>query len=211
MWNLRAGPPEGIVDSALWKESHDDFFVATKFLPPHVVDKIIEYAQSTGKISAARLAGSAEGELNEIRRSMTMWMDDYQNSFVKEIYQEFTDAVININNKVFEYNLTGIETLQYTEYHHDVKGTYGWHQDDDLRPGHSNSIRKLSFSIVLSDSNEHEGGEFQVKLNGDVNASIPLNKGDAVFFPSCILHQVTPVTKGTRRSLVGWVRGPNWK
>jgi PKHD-type hydroxylase len=30
-------------------------------------------------------------------------------------------------------------------------------------------------------------------------------------FPSFVLHRVTPVTKGTRYSLVAWVSGPPFK
>lgn len=211
MWALRNKPPIGTVDPDMWKESHEDFFVATNFIPTQVADMIIGYAQSSGKISTARLAGEMEGGYTEFRRCQTMWMDNYADTFVKELYQEITKAVIYINNTVFEYSLTALEDLQYAEYHHDVRGTYAWHQDDDMRPSYHNSIRKLSFSIILSDSEEYQGGEFQVKVDGVIDKSISLNKGDAVFFPSCILHQVTPVTEGIRRSLVGWVRGPNWK
>jgi len=32
-----------------------------------------------------------------------------------------------------------------------------------------------------------------------------------IFFPSYTLHEVTPVTKGTRYTLVGWVHGPAFK
>jgi predicted 2-oxoglutarate/Fe(II)-dependent dioxygenase YbiX len=28
-----------------------------------------------------------------------------------------------------------------------------------------------------------------------------------VFFPSIVVHRVTPVTEGTRKSLVGWIEG----
>ena len=35
------------------------------------------------------------------------------------------------------------------------------------------------------------------------------DKGTITFFPSHVLHEVTPVTKGTRYSLVSWVQGPN--
>ena len=32
-----------------------------------------------------------------------------------------------------------------------------------------------------------------------------------IMFPSYVLHQVTPVTRGERFSLVGWVTGKNIK
>ncbi|MFT5169261.1 MAG: PKHD-type hydroxylase [Saprospiraceae bacterium] len=30
-------------------------------------------------------------------------------------------------------------------------------------------------------------------------------------FPSFIIHRVTPITKGTRQSIVGWVSGPPYR
>ena len=37
------------------------------------------------------------------------------------------------------------------------------------------------------------------------------NRGTAIFFPSYVLHEVKPVTKGLRYSLVIWVTGPKFK
>ena len=34
-----------------------------------------------------------------------------------------------------------------------------------------------------------------------------INKGDVVVFPSYFLHRVSPVTKGTRYSVVAWAVG----
>jgi len=36
-------------------------------------------------------------------------------------------------------------------------------------------------------------------------------KGSALFFPSFTYHRVKPITKGIRRSLVIWLRGPKWQ
>ena len=38
-----------------------------------------------------------------------------------------------------------------------------------------------------------------------------LPKGSIVIFPSYIWHRVSPVTKGTRLSLVQWNLGPGFK
>ena len=37
------------------------------------------------------------------------------------------------------------------------------------------------------------------------------NRGTIIVFPSFLEHQVTPVTKGTRYSLVQWYSGPDWR
>ena len=40
---------------------------------------------------------------------------------------------------------------------------------------------------------------------------MPREQGQIIVFPSYTLHEVTPITKGTRYSLVSWVSGPSFK
>ena len=53
---------------------------------------------------------------------------------------------------------------------------------------------------------QYEGGELIVKTSKK-EQSVPLTQGKMILFPSFILHKVTPVTKGERYMLVGWLRG----
>ena len=64
--------------------------------------------------------------------------------------------------------------------------------------------------MQLSDPSEYEGGELKL-YNGHEPITIKREKGLIVFFPSYTLHEVTPVTKGERYTLVGWVHGPAFK
>ena len=98
------------------------------------------------------------------------------------------------------------ESIQYTEYF-DNGGHYDWHQD--IGPGEL-SIRKVSVTIQLSDSDEYEGGDLEF-LRGATPEQAPRGKGVAVLFPSYLLHRVTPLTGGTRRSLVLWLGGSHYK
>jgi PKHD-type hydroxylase len=65
--------------------------------------------------------------------------------------------------------------------------------------------------LVLVDSDEYEGGDFQICVaNPNKNKIINIqlkNKGTMIFFPSFVWHRVMPVTKGTRYSLVCWNKG----
>jgi PKHD-type hydroxylase len=63
---------------------------------------------------------------------------------------------------------------------------------------------------MLSDPEEYEGGELLLKTSAFPIKTLN-KKGTIIFFPSYVLHEVTPVTKGTRKTLVGWVLGPNFK
>jgi len=122
------------------------------------------------------------------------------------IYRKLTDAVISINQQCFKYDLSGFaEGLQFTKYE-SPGGKYDCHIDK-LNGG---KIRKLSISLQLSKSDDYEGGDFEVFLGGGVT-KLKRTRGTLIFFPSYVLHEVTPVTKGTRFSLVAWVTGPNFK
>ena len=66
--------------------------------------------------------------------------------------------------------------------------------------------RKLSFTMQLSDSNDYEGGDL-VLYPGGPEIIADRSKGAITIFPSYVLHEVKPVTKGSRCSLVVWFRG----
>ena len=72
------------------------------------------------------------------------------------------------------------------------------------------SRRKISITVQLSDPSEYEGGDLQIKINAG-QSDTPKGLGNVVIFPSYLLHRVTPVTKGLRRSLVLWITGPAFK
>jgi PKHD-type hydroxylase len=83
---------------------------------------------------------------------------------------------------------------------------YKWHQDF----GGSGASRKLSVVLQLSDPSEYEGGELQILTSGQA-ISIQKKRGLITVFPAWTLHQVTPVVKGTRQTLVTWISGPQFK
>ena len=74
----------------------------------------------------------------------------------------------------------------------------------------NNAVRKLSFSVQLSDPDSYKGGDLLLKISNEPT-SVKRTRGAVIFFPSYILHEVTPVKQGVRKSLVGWVTGPRWK
>jgi PKHD-type hydroxylase len=130
-------------------------------------------------------------------------------------YRKLVDLVTHANEKYFKFELTGFyEWLQYTEYYGSntvenqkgLSGFYGKHVDRKQ----NKTARKLSVVIQLTDPAEYEGGEL-ILYFGEEPTKIPKEKGFAAFFPSWVVHEVTPVTKGERRTLVLWVTGPAFR
>ena len=78
------------------------------------------------------------------------------------------------------------------------------HNSDD-------EIRKLSFSLQLSNENEYTGGEIEFKDVMGNTFFAPKNRGCLIIFDSRTEHRVCTVESGNRKSLVGWVKGPRWR
>lgn len=140
------------------------------------------------------------------RRSFTSWI--MPNDHTKWIYERLSLLVNENNNSYFKFDLSMIETLQFTYYDSSEMGCYKSHIDPiNWNLPHN---RKLSIVVQLSDPNDYEGGELKLH-NSHCPIEIKKEKGLTVTFPSYTLHEVTPVTKGNRYSLVAWVHGPAFK
>ena len=119
--------------------------------------------------------------------------------------------------------------MQFTKY--GVGQFYGWHNDaglsqqykpvtvgnqeegleKDFIKENTEMIRKLSFTIQLSDPDDYEGGNV-ILLSEEGNKYVaPRQKGTIILFDSRTQHCVNKVKKGVRKSIVGWVVGPRWK
>lgn len=144
----------------------------------------------------------------EIRISKISWL--YADKELKTIWDKLSEVVNEVNRRFFHFDLTGFyEPMQLGLYSAENKGHYNWHTDMILKS--PQVPRKLSMSLLLSSADEFEGGSLQIKSQTDNEITLECKRGRAWFFPSYILHRVTPVTKGIRRSLVLWVGGPPFK
>lgn len=141
----------------------------------------------------------------EVRTSSVRWVP--VNEHTEFIYQRMYDMVKEANNNLWGFELDGfIENIQYTEYHGTENGHYDWHLDI----GEEVDYRKISITIQLSGPEEYVGGELEF-LKGPYVLQVPKEKGLATLFPSYLLHRVSNVNKGVRRSLVLWVTGPAFR
>lgn len=167
-------------------------------------DVDVERVLSTGESHPKQVAltgNNSEGP-TDYRNSEVAWINDE----IKHewLFNQITDLALVANREMWNYDLWGYQDgLQYTIYY-DNGGHYDWHVD--LGPGMSN--RKLSCVVQLSDPSDYEGGELQMNTGSQV-FSVPREKGLVTFFSSFVLHRVTPITKGVRKSLVAWISGPN--
>lgn len=136
----------------------------------------------------------------QVRNSKTAWW--YEDHWVTSIFSHYFNKA---NRDLWEYDLTYLKGIQVTKYNEGDK--YDWHCDygAELVSEHT---RKLSATLLVTDPNEFEGGDLEIIDYHGNNIKMEKSKGTMIIFDSRIPHRVTPVTKGTRISLVAWMLGP---
>ena len=107
--------------------------------------------------------------------------------------------------------IPGITHLEFTNPKEKLPARYSYNDN------FVNKVRKISITLNLSVENSYEGGN----LKFDFGPHTPGERfkecveirpqGSIIVFPSFEYHCVTPVTKGTRYSLVLWALGAPFK
>jgi PKHD-type hydroxylase len=139
-----------------------------------------------------------------VRDSGVFWISPSDST--EWIFRRLVDVITNLNRKYFGFELFGmLEGLQLTKYEA-PGGFYDKHVDREV----NQVIRKLSVTVQLSDPSDYEGGDLLLYFSKTPEV-MDKGLGKLIAFPSYTLHEVTPVTKGTRYSLVVWITGSNFR
>jgi PKHD-type hydroxylase len=157
---------------------------------------------------AEEISKTGDGEshiVSKYRTALIRWIDKKPET--EWVWWKLNQVIQLINNQYFKYDLTGLaEPPQLSDYREDVNGGYDWHVDSTP----AGPFRKLSLAMQLSHPNEYEGGDFEFMI-ANKPERIDRQRGLIVVFPSNTVHRVTPVTAGSRQSLVQWITGPNFR
>lgn len=185
------------------------YYYLPGLLSPETCDRVVETAQLFDPADA--IVGDGENARLDryYRRSTVRWLSYGPHTSV--LYEALTYALRWINDKTWRLELGSFQSaLQYTEYAAWDRQHYDWHMD--FGAGEFAS-RKLSVSVLLTPGDDYEGGDFEFQdltmPNG--HRSALRQQGAAVIFPAFYRHRVTPVTRGKRVSLVGWMSGPTYR
>jgi len=175
---------------------------------PEELDKVYRDVADLAFFKASTGMEDAPAE-KEIRSSSIKWIPKTERW--QWLYEKLFAMAVEANNSLWHFDLfTALDCIQYTEYYATEGGHYNWHQD--IGPGPM-SKRKVSITVQLSDTDEYEGGDLELFKGGNPDNAdkAPRGKGVVFIFPSYMMHRVTPVTKGTRRSFVLWVGGTHYR
>jgi predicted 2-oxoglutarate/Fe(II)-dependent dioxygenase YbiX len=177
------------------------FATAAGFLTDAEIDRLI--AEHVPLLAEGKLA---PGNTNpQVRRSQVVMLGLEEK--YTWLYQRLWTAAQECNRLFFCVDIAGVETnVQLARYDSSNLGFYDWHTDfAGVRP-----LRKISISIQLSRPEDYDGGDLEL-MYGIQPQKLEKTRGAFIAFPSFMLHRVTPVTRGTRWSLVAWILGNRWR
>ncbi|AOY82641.1 MAG: 2OG-Fe(II) oxygenase [Moorea sp. SIO1G6] len=105
-------------------------------------------------------------------------------------------------NEVFNFNIEREFSEPIVLLRYGIGGHYKEHTD--VNKGVIGG-RRISIVVQLSPPEDYEGGSLIFRKAGQVAST---EQGSATLFPSSWIHQVQPVTRGTRFALVAWINSP---
>jgi PKHD-type hydroxylase len=171
------------------------------------IDEIISVGNNY-PIATTAMGFGGEDKSTQHRSSEIRWIPENTNPTISDLIWSFARTA---NRNAFGFDISYLIDLQYTTYYADNNGQYDWHHDV-FWPNITAFDRKLSVVIQLSDSQDYEGGDFELdSWCPPLPAEDIRTKGAIIVFPSFLRHRVTPVTKGIRRSLVSWIEGAKFR
>lgn len=175
-------------------------------------DELIENALTIDPIEAGVSSNGTEIELSSsFRRSKVRFIHSNDWRF-RNLFDELWKTQITANRDFFNFHVTKLDSVQFTEYDESYLGEYKEHQDVIWLNGDQNSHRKLSCVINLSDPDSYGGGDFELtKVSNHPHYPDIRMRGTIIYFPSFIYHKANPVIRGKRYSLVAWFEGPRWR
>ena len=156
----------GKEDCAFW----DDFLTQGEL-------DYLEFHQSWANYNKASVGGQGQ-VIDDIRKTYVSWVDLDKDSHF--IWDKLSKAIAEVNRRYFHFDLSGCyEPIQLGLYKAKEQGHYDWHIDCGTQD--TRVPRKLTMALLLSDLEDFEGGELQVKLHSDELINLELKKGRAWF------------------------------
>ncbi|NOD62436.1 MULTISPECIES: 2OG-Fe(II) oxygenase [unclassified Ruegeria] len=159
----------------------------------------------TAPTNEALLVG--QNKDHNLRRADVTWLDDVQGT--GWVMARLIEVVRRSNADKFGFDLNEFaESPQIACYKASVGGHFAWHSD--IGDGPTARKRKLTLVVQLSKPGMYDGGDLEI-MPGAYPVTASRYQGCATIFPSFLLHQVTPVEHGHRRSLTVWAHGPAFR
>ena len=183
------------------------YWMWKKELLPELCQDIIDRAGGNFEEGTLASKKSVGGELdNDIRKTNICWNSD------EDLFDIAFEYMPIANKKAgWNFQIDSAENFQIGQF--PKGGHYDWHVDglaiDPINAPNNKLLhgktRKISMVVWLNE--DFQRGDFEFHKCYMKNNVIKPTQGTVIMFPSWLIHRVTPVTKGTRYSLVSWFLG----
>ena len=130
---------------------------------------------------------------------------------MKDILHTIIQTCRQVANEQFGYDLNEIYDLDgclLNMYKSSDSAEYHWHTDGENILPHVDV--KLTVLINVS-TKKYEGGDFYICAGKEKHIKELNEPGNILMLKSHLLHKVTPVTKGERRTLTIFLKGPSFR
>lgn len=173
-------------------------------------EEITKYALNLPAVEGSVGHGGKNHINKGLRNSTVRWIQRWEDPWTRWIFDRVALLTLEANQafglELSDYPKLNFPSFQFTEYDSKEEQHYDWHEDMTWL-SKTPVERKVSVVIQLTDPSKYEGGKLETERDNPAEG-VFRDQGDLILFPSHLRHRVTPVTKGTRHSLVTWINGP---
>ena len=180
--------------------NHRQVYFNSENISKDFINNVIDFVKTNSYFQMDN--GSQEFSGNE-RKIWPMPKTKETEEFVRLILRNIKEA-----NKLYSFDIDRILNIFYMEYDSNNSSLLEYHIDIGPYPFNQ---RKLSFSLLVNDPSEYEGGQLEIWKDHSEFTPIPKDFGTIAVFPSFLPHKVTTMTKGIRKAFVGFIGGPPYK
>lgn len=127
--------------------------------------------------------------------------------YLKEVYG-YANYILTHDFGFLTYPYPDDKFVNHTTYTSKSKDCYRWHLDQSG----AKDKYDIKGTLLINVSEEtYTGGKLKVFHQGNVTIEEFSKPGSMVLFHGFINHEVTPITKGTRKTIAMFIGGPTWR
>lgn len=199
--------------------SFNGIYEFSNLLTPDQCDEIIKYFDDIPQEVAQTKYHETDDTTNRVRQKTNDYDARSRKGHVKfdaskqmPYYDYIVAALETIAAETSTVLTEDNVDIQYAIYD-ELEDHFDRHRDEELNLYNffDDSMRKLSASLQLTDTNEYTGCDLEIYPTQNVVRKAARTKGSMTVFHSFVMHKVTPLKSGKRKALVLWYKGPPWR
>lgn len=207
------------------KERHEQYLVIRNALDSATLQKLDEFLKRKRPKAAKMKQEGGKDESDDERKaryadrdSRVTWIDaQVECTWLHKPLAQITREVGNAEWSLFKKDASGAPQCEFEKIQYAVYGEgqhfQAWHKDAFAEGHDLEDARQLTIVVMLTDRSQYKGGSFQAKFPSTNSEgkkvskikSLAFDRGDAIVFPAKeLVHRVSPVKSGIRKTLVFW-------